>query len=591
MDYVRRRGKNYYVVVPVPQDVQAVIGRRQIWRSLHTQRYDSAKTQARKLLLTVDALFQRVRMAVDQKLIDAMVAEYGLETVAAQDKARLGVKVSNDPEYNEFMLRRAECLRLAGEPDGIATAMANVANWLQREGAKGRHLTQAPEAADVLLTRFHKRGLIGGPNEVTEDDITEVVAAFATAERHLFKVEAERMLGVTEDDSDYQHRLLGRWRANLPVVKDTGIPLAELFNLYWEDWSKKFPPARVARKKTELDRLEKVFTDCFCKVPRVKEVTPEMALEWREYYQHEYYNDREPLTNKAVDNALETLSAVFNWGAKHKSKFAEGNPFKGLGLPKGVESEKSRIFETAELQAYVDLLTDLHDPGRPEMTWIPLIMAFSGMRCNEVAQLYVDDLQNQDGVEYFRVTDNEARHQHVKTEESLRNVPIHSMLVELGFMRHMENMRESGNAQLWPNLKYRASSGGYYDANFSSRMNEPVNLVSEDRRLRLYSLRSNFRCCIEEALIAPALAAHDRGEVVAGEGYSPFLDLALNNVMGHKVKGNTGDTVYRKRQLSIMNRVVQLASYPVDLSRLKDALIAGESLMPLEEPEVNSVEA
>ncbi|HEY5514257.1 MAG TPA: hypothetical protein VIK40_11500 [Geomonas sp.] len=105
-------------------------------------------------------------------------------------------------------------------------------------------------------------------------------------------------------------------------------------------------------------------------------------------------------------------------------------------------------------------------------------------------------------------------------------------------------------------------------------MNEPVNLISEDRKLRLYSLRANFRCSVEEALLAPLLNAHDRGEIVGGS-YSPFFDLALDNVMGHKVKGTTGDTVYRKRRLSIMAKVVQMAAYPVDFSRLKAALAAG----------------
>ncbi|HEY5514259.1 MAG TPA: DUF6538 domain-containing protein [Geomonas sp.] len=97
MDYVRRRGKTYCAVIPVPADLQAVIGKRQIWRSLKTKCYADARSAARKLLLAVDVLFLRLRDSMDGKLIDSMVAQYGLATIAAQDKARLGVKVSDDP--------------------------------------------------------------------------------------------------------------------------------------------------------------------------------------------------------------------------------------------------------------------------------------------------------------------------------------------------------------------------------------------------------------------------------------------------------------------------------------------------------------
>ena len=569
MDYVHRRGKTYCAVIPVPADLQEVIGKRQIWRSLKTKCYSEARSASRKLLLTVDVLFQQARESMDGKLIDSMVAQYGLAEIAAQDKARLGVKVSGDPDYNEFMLRRAEVLRLS-DPEATAAVFANVAEQLRRDQAKGRRIL-GHEAAYMMLGHYNNLGLVGGPDEVTEDEVTEVVAAFATAERHLFKVESERMQGITEDDSDYQHRLLGRWRANLPVIKDLGIPLSDFFDIYAEGWAKSHRPDRVGRKKAELKKLEGVFAECFGAVPKVKEVTAEMALEWREYYQHAYNDEREPLTNKTVDNATETMSAVYNEAIRNKGKFAETNPFRGLGLPKGVKSEKSRIFEPNELQGYVDLLTELHNSDRPELTWIPLVMAFSGMRCNEVAQLFVDDIMSKDGIDYFRVTDNKERNQRVKTEESKRNVPIHSTLVGFGLMRYAEKMRDAGHEQLFPNCKYRESVGLYYDANLSSLMNEPVNLISEDRKLRMYSLRANFRCSIEEALIAPLLDAYDRGETVEGT-YSRFFDLALDNAMGHKVKGNTGDTVYRKRQLSIMNGVVQMAAYPVDFSRLKAVL-------------------
>jgi len=280
--------------------------------------------------------------------------------------------------------------------------------------------------------------------------------------------------------------LISKWNSNRPVKKDLGITFTALREEYLADWAKTHAADRVRRKEKELERIETVFAECFGGVPRVKAVTPEMALEWREYYQQDHYNDREPLANKSVTNTLETLSAVFNYGAKHKAKYTDGNPFKGLGLPTGVACEKSRIFEPVELQDYFDLLSDLHNPARPELTWVPLIMAYSGMRCNEVAQLFVDDVQTKDGIDFFRIRMNEERHQRIKTEESRRNVPIHAALKDLGLMQHVRQMQESGETQLFPSCIYRESCGLYYDANLSSLMNEPVNSIAVDKKLRLY---------------------------------------------------------------------------------------------------------
>ena len=149
---------------------------------------------------------------MDSKLIDSMVAQYGLGTIAAQDKARLGVKVSYDPDCNEFMLRRAEVLRTCRNPDVVATALEGLSTMLQKaQVSDGPFSTPyATEAAEVALTHYHKLGLVGAPGEITEDEYKEVVAAFATAERHLFKVKSERMLGILRNHRPTQLSLSSR---------------------------------------------------------------------------------------------------------------------------------------------------------------------------------------------------------------------------------------------------------------------------------------------------------------------------------------------------------------------------------------------
>ena len=46
------------------------------------------------------------------------------------------------------------------------------------------------------------------------------------------------------------------------------------------------------------------------------------------------------------------------------------------------------------------MLADTYLPEFPENVWIPLIILYQGMRNNEIAQLFVDDIQEKDGIPF-----------------------------------------------------------------------------------------------------------------------------------------------------------------------------------------------
>jgi len=566
MDCVRRRGKTYCVVIPVPADLQATLGKRQIWRSLKTKSYEVARSQARKLLAVVEQLFLRLRGGMDSDLIKVMVAEYGLSTIADIENAMAGRKVSDHIWYNAVMQSRYEQIRACpdGLYDSILGAMQDAVDYRQKRAARGLLVSPqySKDIAETLLSKFGEKGC---DTQASDLEVKALVSEIDNAYRLIHKLEIERLQGLTTVDSDFQYRLIEGWKADARLVKDVGIPLSELFKLYHADWVKNYTEARGKRKRSELVRIERTFVECFGKVPAVKTITEKTAKEWRNFLQYEFYGSE--LTNKSINNYVDTMAAVFNFGLC--CKVVDVNPFsKGLRLPVGVKSEKSRIFDVTELQTYIGYLAELHSPDRPERTWIPLIMLFSGMRCNEVAQLYIDDIQEQDGIHYFRVIDNVERHQSVKCATSRRNVPMHKKLIELGLLEHVDRMKREKAEQLFPNCVYRPGVGLYYDCNLSTALNLPINLIDPDKKLRLYSLRANFRNSIEEKLVNRMIEQLDSGSSASLSGYSHYYELALNDTMGHAIKGSKGDTVYRKRQLHIMNAVLQQAEYPIDFSGL-----------------------
>lgn len=512
---------------------------------------------------------------MDSTLISAMVADFGLDLLKMNDDFRRGTispadfsqtTKSADVDFEYLRHVHAEASKT---PEGRIYLYA--AAQKKVDDIQAQLFANTPESMsfmnNVMTTLLARHGV--NIKSINDVDKKEIATSLAQAAKLAFLVEKERIQGI-RDESDMQHRIISTWEKNRPVPKDKGIPLRELFDKYLENWSVT-DVARRLRKKAELRRIERSYIECFGELCGAKEVTVDDAKELQRYIQYEFHSH--VMTNKTVNNYNETLSAVFNFGLKNK--FVDEQPFKGLILEVGKDSERSRIFKPSELQTYVNYLIDLYVPETPETTWLPLIMMYSGMRCNEIAQLYLDDIQVRDGINYFRLVENKARNQKIKTESSVRDVPIHKTLIDFGFLKYVEKMKKAGHAQLFPNCVYRENIGLYYDSALSILLNVPINLIDNDRKLRLYSLRANFRCSVEEKFVNAAIAALDAGKASDNTGYNRYYDMALNDIMGHVITGSEGDLVYRKRQLHIADRVLQLAEYPsVDFTKLKTALLS-----------------
>ena len=60
------------------------------------------------------------------------------------------------------------------------------------------------------------------------------------------------------------------------------------------------------------------------------------------------------------------------------------------------------------------------------------------MRTEEICKLRVDELKKEDGIWFFDIKGK------VKTRNSVRRVPIHEKLIELGLLKYTELIKRSG---------------------------------------------------------------------------------------------------------------------------------------------------
>ncbi|WP_404559397.1 site-specific integrase [Bradyrhizobium ottawaense] len=147
-----------------------------------------------------------------------------------------------------------------------------------------------------------------------------------------------------------------------------------------------------------------------------------------------------PISAKTVkDSDLSGLKAVFGWAVSNGKM--HGNPAEGVTL-KASKPRKLRGKAFTEAEAKAILISSLHVKRGGEMPetfaakrWVPWLMAYSGARVGEMAQLRRVDLKQRGDVWYLTVTPEAGT---VKTNEA-RDVVLHPHLVEMGFVEFVKS--------------------------------------------------------------------------------------------------------------------------------------------------------
>lgn len=93
-----------------------------------------------------------------------------------------------------------------------------------------------------------------------------------------------------------------------------------------------------------------------------------------------------------------------------------------------------------------------HEIKSPSRFWIPLIGLFSGMHLQEIFNLRCDDINLVSDIWCFTVTDTSSQRKKIKVVKATRQVPVHSALLNLGFITYFEEIKKTGAVFLFPEL-------------------------------------------------------------------------------------------------------------------------------------------
>lgn len=195
--------------------------------------------------------------------------------------------------------------------------------------------------------------------------------------------------------------------------------------------------------------------------------------------------DAHRLAAKTLKNYFNNIVAIFNF-AVEKRLIAE-NPAKDKYLreifERGKTTKRKEQFTTEQLTRlfraplYTGCRDDEHGyatPGenkpRRGRFWLPLIALFHGFRCNEVAQLYTEDVCEAEGISFFEIREERANgsecDKRLKTKQSKRRVPVHAEIIRMGFLDFVAERRcDDKHPRLFPELPQSAT--GYFSNPFS----------------------------------------------------------------------------------------------------------------------------
>ena len=229
-----------------------------------------------------------------------------------------------------------------------------------------------------------------------------------------------------------------------------------------------------------------------------------------------------------INKWLTCLQGVLNWARKNgviPDELPWSDPVAGMRLAEG--RSQRQPWEPAELSMLfaspIYLCRERPAGGKGEAAyWLPLLALFSGARLNELAPMRAEDIKHDpaSGVHFMTVIEDDEAGRSVKTETSLRAVPIHPELKRIGILELVDHRRQADGpkAPLFPLVQ--PDSKGNYGAGFSQWFGRYKRGLGIDNPSSVFhSFRHGFKDALRAAGVNEdvndALTGHSGGNSVA----------------------------------------------------------------------------
>lgn len=436
---LRRTSSGWQYRKVIPADCRELFGKREVKQALGP---DLAVARARAAALELDTL---TRIAAIRKRLDE-VAEANAMRMAGEDPvARKRVRITRVTDelvelLNNYWLKqvhedarwRAQGITQAEWQDYEDTLQAERAA-IQKAVARG-DLEGSLRVVDMLLEGY------GYQLDVAQSTRRELGYGFLKAEQQLNDILLQRQQGQLVPNPKVGVSLCPAWEVAATAVEPFG----------WEQLLKHWQSDRTRTPKTEFEAKQYVAAfQAFLKNKAPQDVRKADVTDWLR-------SERETRRNSAstLEKKGNIVGAIFS--AAVKDELLQRNPFAGydyarLAAKIGIESTNRRLpFELDELRQIFgqaglpSVLKVSGGGGYHARVWLPLLALFTGARLDELGCLGPADVM--DGG-FPRICIRQA-----KNQSSVREVPLHPKVLELGWLEYVDGVRKAGHETLWPHM-------------------------------------------------------------------------------------------------------------------------------------------
>ncbi|WP_175912232.1 DUF6538 domain-containing protein [Burkholderia sp. BCC1640] len=169
----------------------------------------------------------------------------------------------------------------------------------------------------------------------------------------------------------------------------------------------------------------------------------------------------EALTLLAYEGILSLIRPVVGTAIDEEITSLAQNPFAAVTVHVSEKDIRSyQPFSAGQLQRFFDGPVHHHGErpgkgGRDAAFWLPLLALFAGVRLEEAGTLSTASVFQRAGSYWVKIGESKS------ANSSLREVPVHRVLEEKGFIEFVERQRRQrgGNATLFPNLRPKTIDG------------------------------------------------------------------------------------------------------------------------------------
>lgn len=206
------------------------------------------------------------------------------------------------------------------------------------------------------------------------------------------------------------------------------------------------------------------------------------------------------LRTTAIERHLEAVRAILSWAVTEE--LVPSNPFLNIRPPATAgEPTKVKPFRPDEMRrllSHVDAAW--HHPERRrdiDRWWITYVAVYSGARLAEICQLFKEDVRQERGVWIIDI--NAEGGKKVKNKPSIRKIPVHPRLIEMGFLDYVAGAKEGG--RIFSSLKPHADGRIGHDVSNTFGWLKRYKAGFTSCSHNLHSLRHSFSDACREAQV------------------------------------------------------------------------------------------